>query len=318
MLQNVPLLLLGAVLFVFARLSPQFLTVRNQLNVLVHSSSLAVVAVGMTFVLLAAGIDLSVGSIMFLAAAIAGKMVLGGYGLPLALAAILLVGLACGALNALFIARLQMLAFVVTLALQYVERGLGLMITQTRAMNLPESLLQLGAASICGVPLPVLILVAVFAIAHGVLTRTMFGRHVYAIGHDVLAAKKAGIDVRRVLTVVYIISGLCAGLGGVISVSQLGAVSPKFGNQKEFGAIAAAVLGGVSLFGGRGQVFPGTLLGAILVQEVENGLVIVNADPYLYPLVTSAIIFLAVLMDSLRYAQLSKLKRRRIRLEVTA
>lgn len=317
LLQNVPLLLLAGVLVVFSRMSAQFLTPRNFMNVLVQASSLTVVATGMTFVLLAAGIDLSVGSVMFVAAALAGKIVLAGYGLPIALAVILLVGLICGMLNAFFITRLNMLAFVVTLALQYVERGLGLMITQTRAMNLPESLLRLGAASVLGIPLPVVILIVVLAAAHTVLTRTVFGRHIYAVGNDLQAAHKAGIRVRRVIAGVYIICGLCAGLGGIISVAQLGAVSPTFGNQKEFGAIAAAVLGGTSLFGGRGSVFPGTFLGAVLVQVVENGLVIVNADPYFYPLVTSAIIFLAVLMDSLRHAQLGRLKRRRIRIEPT-
>jgi ribose transport system permease protein len=314
-LQNAPLLLFVAVLAVFGCLSPKFLTASNLVNVLIQSSSLGVVAVGMTFVLLAAGIDLSVGSIMFVAAAIAGKMVLGGFDLPLAVLAIVLVGLACGAINAICITGLGMIAFVVTLAMQYVGRGLGLMITQTRAMNLPENLLQLGSARVLGAPFPVLLFAGVLVAAHVVLSRTAFGRHVYAVGYDAQVAVKAGISVRRVLAAVYIISGLCAGIGGVISVAQLGAVSPTFGNQREFAAIAAAVLGGTSLFGGRGRVFPGTVLGAILVQIVENGLVIINASPYLYPLITSGIIFLAVLMDSVRQAQLSRLRRRTIRVE---
>jgi ribose transport system permease protein len=117
---------------------------------------------------------------------------------------------------------------------------------------------------------------------------------------------------------VYVISGGCAAVGGIVSLAQLGAVSPTFGLNKEFGAIAAAVLGGTSLFGGRGKVFPGTLLGAVLIQSVENGLVIVNADPYLYPLITSAIIFLAVLIDSARTGLLAKWSRRRIRVEESA
>ncbi|MBI4580062.1 MAG: ABC transporter permease [Planctomycetes bacterium] len=314
-LHNAPLLLFVAVFGVFGCLSPRFLTASNLLNVLIQSSSLAVVAVGMTFVLLAAGIDLSVGSIMFVAAAVAGKLVLAGFNLPLALLTIVLVGLAGGVVNAFFVTRLGMIAFVVTLAMQYVGRGLGLLITETRAMNLPENLLRVGSARVAGVPFPVLMFAGVVVAAHVVLTRTAFGRCVYAVGYDAQAAVKAGINVRRVLAAVYIICGLCAGLGGVISVAQLGAVSPTFGNQREFAAIAAAVLGGTSLFGGRGGVLPGTVLGAVLVQIVENGLVIVNADPYIYPLITSAIIFLAVLLDSVRHAQLAKLKRRRIRVE---
>ena len=123
------------------------------------------------------------------------------------------------------------------------------------------------------------------------------------------------MNAARILALVYVISGFCAALGGILSLAQLGAVSPTFGTNKEFSAIAAAVLGGTSLFGGRGKVFPGTLLGALLIQSVENGLVILNADPYLYPLITSGIIFLAVLTDSVRSAVLAKLGRRKIRVE---
>jgi ribose transport system permease protein len=190
-----------------------------------------------------------------------------------------------------------------------------LWITQTRAMNLPEGFLELGTARFLGVPLALLLLAAVVGLAHLVLRRTPFGRQIYAVGCSQEAARKAGINTRRILASVYLISGTCAALGGIMSLAQLGAVSPTFGNQKEFSAIAAAVLGGTSLFGGRGHVFPGTLLGAVLIQAVENGLVILNADPYLYPLVTSAIIFLAVLVDSLRTTLLAKQSRRTIRLE---
>jgi ribose transport system permease protein len=164
----------------------------------------------------------------------------------------------------------------------------------------------------------VLLFFGVLAAAHLLLTRTAFGRHIYAVGHDAQAAAKAGIHVTRVIAIVYVLSGLCAVIGGIISVAQLASVSPTFGDRYEFNAIAAAVLGGASLFGGRGSVFPGTLVGALLVKVVENGLVLQNADPYFYPLVTSAIIFLAVLMDSIRTGQLRKLKRRFIRVEVAA
>lgn len=184
-------------------------------------------------------------------------------------------------------------------------------------MNLPEDLLQLGTARYLGIPTPVMVFALVLAAGHLVLTRTPFGRHVYAVGNDREGAAKAGIRTGHVTAAVYVVSGFCAALGGLVSVAQLGAVSPTFGSQREFAAIAAAVLGGTSLFGGRGQVFPGTVLGAILIQTVENGLVIVNADPYLYPLVMSGIIFVAVLMDSIRHAQLTRLGRRLIRAQIT-
>lgn len=315
LLNNASLALFLAVFVVFGALASKFLEPRNLLNILVQSSSTAIVAVGMTFVLLTAGVDLSVGAIMFVSAAIAGKLALAGCPLSLALLVILLIGVGCGGVNAYFVTRWRILPFVVTLATLYLGRGLALWITQTRALNLPESFLTLGSSRWAGVPLPIVLLAAVLLVAHLTLTRTPYGRQLYAVGYNVEAARKAGLNVSWILASVYLISGLCASLGGVVSLSQLGAVSPTFGNQKEFTAIAAAVLGGTSLFGGRGQVFPGTLLGAVLIQTVENGLVIVNADPYIYPLVTSAIIFTAVLVDSARAGVLAKLGRRKIRVE---
>lgn len=311
-LNHATIVLFVVVLVVFGLLSPRFLTAANLGNLLVQASSTTIVGVGMTFVLLTAGVDLSVGSIMFVAAAIAGKLVLGGAALPVALLAIVGVGLGCGAVNALLVTRLGILAFVATLGTLFVGRGFGLWVTQTRAMNLPEEFLALGTARVAGIPLPVLLAAAVVAVAHAVLTRTPFGRQVYAVGHSREAAQRAGLDTRRILAIVYVGSGLCAALGGILSLAQLGAVSPTFGSSREFGAIAAAVLGGTSLFGGRGAVFPGTVLGAVLIQSVENGLVILNADPYLYPLVTSGIIFLAVLLDSTRNRLLAHWSRRRI------
>jgi len=314
-LRHVSLVLFAVVLAAFSLLSPNFLTGPNLLNILVQSSSTAIVAVGMTFVLLTAGVDLSVGAIMFVGAAVAGKMVLGGVPLGLALAAMLGIGLACGTINAFLITRLRLIAFIVTLATLYLGRGFALWLTETRAMNLPASFLALGTDRLLEVPVPVWIMATVLALAHLVLGRTPFGRHIYAVGQDLEGARKAGIRVSAILASVYVISGFCAALGGILALAQLGSVSPTFGTNKEFAAIAAAVLGGTSLFGGRGRVFPGTVLGAVLIQSVENGLVIINANPYLYPLITSAIIFVAVLTDSLRDALLARLRRRKIRVE---
>lgn len=315
LLNNASVVLFAVVLAVFGSLSPRFLQTGNLVNILVQSSSTAIVAVGMTFVLLTAGVDLSVGAIMFVAAAVAGKLVLGGASLPLALAVILLIGLAGGAINAVFIVRLRIMAFIVTLATLYLGRGLGLWITETRAMNLPGSFLQLGTDRLLGIPLPVLVFAGALFLGQVILSHTPLGRQIYAVGQDLEGARKAGVNPGRVLVLVYLISGLCAALGGILSLAQLGAVSPTFGSNKEFAAIAAAVLGGTSLFGGRGNVFPGAAIGAVLIQSVENGLVILNADPYLYPLITSGIIFLAVLTDSVRNALLAKLSRRKIRVE---
>ena len=300
LLDLAPFLLFVTVLAIFGVQSPKFLESGNLVNIVVQASSTGIVAVGMTFVLLTAGVDLSVGAIMFVAAAVAGKMALAGWPLPIILPIMVAVALMFGAFNAFFVTKVRVAAFIVTLATLFIGRGLGLRITETRAMNLPDSFLELGSARWLGVPLPALLFGGVLLVAHLVLTRTPFGRQVFAIGHDVEMAKKAGIRTGRVLAAVYLISGLCAAFAAMVSLGQLGAVSPKFGEQKEFAAIAAAVLGGTSLFGGRGNVFPGTLLGALLIQAIENGLVVVNADPYLYPMITSVVIFISVWLESLR------------------
>lgn len=315
LLDAAPVALFAAVMFVFGLLSDKFLTAANFTQILVQSSSTAVVAVGMTYVLLTAGVDLSVGAIMFVGAGIAGKMALGGQPLPLCLLVMIGVGVLGGAVNALLVTRLKLVAFIATLATLYIGRGVGRWITETRAMNLPDSFLALGSAKWIGVPLPLWIAGAVIIIAQLVLTNTPFGRQLYALGNNSEAARKAGLNTTRLLTAAYIICGLCAGLGGILALSQLGSVSPKFGEFYEFDAITAAVLGGTSLFGGRGKVFPGTVLGAVLLKSIFNGLVVVQADPYLYPLITSAIIFVAVLLDSVRSQLITRLGRRKIRME---
>lgn len=312
-LNQAPFILFALVFAVFGSLSGRFLEGQNLVNILIQSSSIAVAAMGMTFVLLTAGVDLSVGSVMFVAVAVAGKMIFGGQPLWLAFFAGTLIGLAGGAINALLITRLRVIAFIATLALLFVARGFGLWLTNTRAMNMPDAVTQLGALRWFGVPLPVLVMIAVALASHWFLTSTPWGRQIYAIGSDPDAARKAGVRVGAILFFVYVVCGGCAALSGLIALTQTGAVSPSFGEQKEFAAIAAAVLGGTSLFGGRGTILPGTLFGAILFQTVENGLVIINADPYLYPMILSGIIFLAVLLDTSRAGLVQNLTRRHIR-----
>lgn len=312
LLDFAPGVLFILVLSVFGLLSGKFLAVENLTQILVQSAPTAVVATGMTFVLLTAGVDLSVGALMFIGAGIAGKMALAGQPLPLCLLTMIGVGWVGGAVNAVLVTRFRLVAFIATLATLYIGRGMGRWITQTRAMNLPDSFLALGSARWLGVPLPIWIAAAIILLAQAVLSLTPFGRQLYAVGSNAEAARKAGLNPSRLIAAVYMISGICAGLGGILALSQLGSVSPKFGELYEFDAITAAVLGGTSLFGGRGKVFPGTVLGAVLLKAIFNGLVMVQADPYIYPLITSGIIFVAVLLDSLRNRLAQRLGRRLI------
>ncbi|MEN1783718.1 MAG: ABC transporter permease [Bacteroidota bacterium] len=290
------------VFLVFGLLSPQFLTLQNLLNILVQSATLIILASGMTFVIITAGIDLSVGSIMLVVAVISGKAVL-DYDLPLLVVIPLgmVLGLCFGYLNALSIHRLKIIPFIATLGMYYVARGLGLLISETRALNLPESYTWLGNTPILGIPLPVWIMAVVVFAGHIILSHTTYGRQLYAVGEDAVRARKAGVKVDRIIIGSYVLCGLCAAIASLVATAQLGAVSPTFGDQREFTAIAAVVLGGTSLFGGTGKIFPGTLIGAILIQSIESGLVMVSLDPYLYAVITAGILFFVVLIDSIKH-----------------
>lgn len=315
LLENSTFALFMLIFLIFGALSLNFLSTQSAVNILIQSSSLAIAAYGMTFVLLTAGIDLSVGAIMFLSAVVAGKMIYGGYPVWLAFSAIVLVGTIFGGVNAFLITKLRMLPFIVTLASLSIGRGFGLYLTNTRAINLPSHFTEIGSSRILWVPFPIFVMLIMLFLSYYLLNYTAFGRQIYAVGNSVESARKAGLPVGRILALVYILSGFFAAVGGMVYLAQVGAVPPEFGRGREFQAIAAAVLGGTSLFGGRGNVFPGTLLGALLVQMVESGLIYINADPYLFPLITAAVIFLVVWADSVRYIHLQRLKRRKIRIE---
>lgn len=316
-LRNAPIILFVLIFVTFGLLSPRFLQPASFVNILNQASYIGILAVGMTFVLLTAGIDLSVGSIMYVSATVAG-LLMQTYGLPpgWALLACLATGLAFGAVNAFFITRLNIIPFIVTLSTLIAGRGLALAVTQSQSIVLPNSMFQLSSFRLFGaVPFPIKVFVAVVFVAWVVLRYTPLGRQIYAVGHDLEVAQKAGLSTRGTLASVYLISGFCAALAAFVSISQLGIVNPSFGEGDELDAIAAAVLGGTSLFGGVGSVFPGTVLGTVLIQMVQSGLVFARVDLFIQPLIQALIIFLAVLIDSLRSRHLERLKRRIIRKE---
>jgi ribose transport system permease protein len=293
-------LLLAAVVALFALASPRFLTLQNCVNILLQASSTMVLAAGMTWVLVTSGVDLSIGSLMFLCAALVGKLVQADVSAAWAVFFALLVGPLCGVAHGLAIVLGAVSPFIVTLASLFMLRGAGLWISRTRAMNLPSSFTEFASKTVLGVPQPVWIAIGMVAVLHWLQTRSVLGRHAYAVGYDAAAARRAGIDVASVLVRVYALSGACGAVAAMLSLGQLGAVSPTFGKEREFEAVAAAVLGGASLFGGRGKVFPGAVIGSLLVTIVFNGLNIMNANPYAYPLLTAGVVLLAVLFDSLR------------------
>ncbi len=312
-LRFAPLLLFLALFIAFGLMSDRFLTFPNLRNILTQATHIAVMAIGMTFVLLVRGVDLSIGSIMYLVAVVMGLYLI-DLPLYLMIPAIILIGLAFGAVNAWFITYLRIAPFIVTLATLFVGRGLALHLSETKMVFQSEAVQVLGRSSALGLPWAIWILAIVAVIAWLVLSQTPYGRQIYATGADPEAAAKAGIPVGPIVFSVFCICGVTAAIGALISVSQVGAASATFGFQKEFPVIAAAVLGGTSLFGGRGGVF-GSIFGAVLVQTTENGLVMINADPYLYPLVNSIIIFVAAWVDGRRTQLIEKLEQRKIRID---
>lgn len=316
-LQNTPLLLFVVVFVVFGLLAPRFFAMQTFETIFKQASYIGIVAIGMTFVILTADIDLSVGSTMYVAATVAG-LAMQEWEAPvwLGLLICLTVGVIFGAVNAFLITRVKIVPFIATLGTMVAGKGIGLLISRSITLTYPESVIELGSSRLAGLlPLPIVIFLVVAVLAHLVLTMTPAGRQIYAVGNDAEAAKKAGLNVGRVLATVYIVSGLMAALGGFVSVAQQGVVHPGFGEGYEFSAIAATVLGGTSLFGGVGSVLPGTLLGAVLIQMIQTGLIFTKVDIYIQPMITAAIIFLAVLLDAFRNMQLQKLRRRNIRVE---
>jgi ribose transport system permease protein len=316
-LKNMPTILFVVIFVVFSLLDHRFFSMANFENIIASSAFVGILAVGMTFVLLTGGIDLSVGANMYITGAILAMMLINGYPLWLSVLAGMLGGTLIGLLNGVLISKLKIIPFMATLGTLTAGRGLALLITQSAAINVTKEM-PFAAARVLGVPLPIFVFLAVVFVAFIVLNYTPLGRQIYAMGNDAEAAKKAGLNVTRLTMFAYIVCGLCAALATVIALSQQGRLSASFGEGVEFRAIAAAVLGGTSLFGGVGAVFPGTLIGTLLVQMISNGMVYLQVDLYLQDMISPLVIFFAVFVDAQRMNLIKRLERRNIRVEKTA
>lgn len=279
--------------------SPVFLTWSNLMNVARQVSINGLLAAGETFVVLAAGIDISIGSTMALAGAIVAGVGL-AHGFALGGLAALLVGVAVGLVNALFVVRFRVPAFIATLAMLGIARGATLIYTHGRPISgLPESFLYIGNGWLGPVPFPVVLMLATYAVAHVTLRHTAFGRYVYAVGGNARAARYAGINTERVQYAVYAIAGFLAAVGGIVLTSRLASADPQAGVGIELDAIAAVVLGGASLFGGEGSVLR-TLLGALILGVLNNGMNLLNVSPFYQEVIKGAVILLAVVVGNWR------------------
>jgi ribose transport system permease protein len=288
--------LLGLVIVLWA-LTPHFLTVSNLLNVAEQATIIAIVAVGMTFVIITAGIDLSVGSVLAFAGVVMASLLHAGLPLPLALVAGLVTGLLCGVVNGLLITVGRLPPFIATLGMMSVARGSALMFTEGRPISgFSEGFRALATGDVLGVPTPVVIMIVIYAIAHFVLRRTKLGRYTYAIGGNEEAALLSGINVRVYKTMVYGLAGMLSGLAAILLTARLNSAQPIAGMNYELDAIAATVIGGTSLLGGEGTVV-GTLIGALIMAVLRNGLNLLGVSSFIQQIVIGSVIIAAVLID---------------------
>lgn len=293
------LIIVFVLVFVFLSIaSPTFLTVDNLTNIVRQSSIIGFIALGMTFVMITSGIDLSVGSTVGLVGVLSGTIALGaGGGIWVALLVGVAAGIGIGLLNSVLILWGRILPFLATLATMAAIRSAGLVFTNGQPVTgLSDSFDWLGQGMVGPVPVPIILfIVAAFATDH-LLARTRFGRHVYAIGGSEESAKKVGIPVKRVLVYVYVLAGFMAAIAGIVLTARVDGADPLAGTGYELQAIAATVIGGTSLFGGTGKI-RGTVLGVLLVGVVLNGLDLLNVSSYYQQAIQGVILVLAVLLN---------------------
>ncbi|GEM87505.1 ABC transporter permease [Meiothermus granaticius] len=294
------LVLVGLAL-AMALLAPNFLSLSNFLNILLATSVIGVLAIAATFVLCAAGLDLSLGSVLAVAGVTSGVLCVNlGLPWPLGLLGGLLAGGLLGLVNGLLVARAGIPAFIVTLGMLSVARGLALIIADGKPVyGLPLAITFLGQGRFLGIPMPVWVFLFLVIIFHLILSRTRFGRYTLVIGDNEMAARVTGIDVSKHKIRLYMLSGALAGLAGLLFAARVNAADPTAGVSYELSAITAAVIGGTNLFGGRGTVI-GTLIGALIMGVLQNGLNLMAVPSFYQQVAIGAILVLAVWLDRAR------------------
>lgn len=294
--------LIGIVFIVYANLTPLFLSMRNIRDLLANSSPLLVAAIGMTFVLLIAEIDLSIGSVAGVAAAL--WVVMTNYWklpLPLATVLALAAGGVVGGINAFLIVKMGINSFMATLGTQIFLRGIVFLAASGRQILINREVKSILAAKVYGFSPLVLISIALAVLMMLVYRYTAFGRRVQAVGCNKPATIKVGINPKRVTAQVFVLMGVLAALAGLMQAANVGIMNPSnVGDGMEFLAITSSVLGGTSLLGGIGTIIPGALVGVIFLMSIENGLGLLGANPYSYPVIRGVIIYFAMLSDSLK------------------
>ena len=281
---------------VLSILSPYFLSVNNFLNILVAVSTIGIMSVATTMVIVSGGIDLSIGSVV----AIAGVIVSLNIPIPLAILVALVIGVVVGCINGFAVTRFNINPLITTLGMMSIVRGFAFVISGGLSRDIfDEGFGFLGRGYVLGIPFQVIVMVVLFLLTAWVMRQTTFGRAIYAVGGNAQAARLAGLPVRRLQMTVYILSGLSAALGGVFLASQLSAGAPAAATGIELSVIAAVILGGSSLNGGKGTIW-GTLLGVLILGTLNNGLTLLNVSSYYQDVARGLVLLLAVGLDQLR------------------
>lgn len=299
------------IIIIFALSNKRFLSGSNIMLLLEQSAPYMIGVIGMTFVMMDGGIDISAGSNMFLSAAVSALMMtkmtangnlidsFGEYALIMIVP--MLVGMIIGTFNGLMISRLHIVPFIVTLITTSIARGIGMFMTNMQLIIVNTMGFKFNDKSILGISVLVYIALAILLIFHCVLRYTPYGCQLKAQGNNHEAAQKLGINTTRNTLIAYIICGALCGLAGIMLAGESGGVPTSFAEGYEFILIPAAVLGGISLFGGKGTILPGCIIGILLINTIVNGLTMMSANPYVYTIVRGIIIFIAVMVDSLNY-----------------
>lgn len=295
----VALIILCAVISI---VSPRFLGIANLRNLFTQISVNGVISLGMTFVILTGGIDLSVGSVVAISGAVAAATIQSTGSIILGILAALFTGIFVGFINGIVVARGKIQAFVATLATQTVFRGVTYVFTGGNPISgLSDDFIKITNSRILGIPVPVIMTIIVFVICAYILTQTRYGRYVYAVGGNEDSARLSGISVNNIKIWVYIISGITAAIAGIIVTSRIGSAAPTAGNGYELDAIAAIVIGGTNLVGGEGTIV-GTIIGVLIIGVLSNGLNLMDVSAFYQTIVKGLVILLAVLIDKKKLA----------------
>lgn len=295
-------LILVIVFIIYSITAERFLSIFNINRIMYDASPLIMISIGLALVIISKSIDISVGSIAFLSSTIGIFAVRELNVSPLlSIVIILLVSILCGLINGFLIVRLDINPLIITLGMMISLRGIAIRMTSGSQWTAPKAIQEFGTMSIGPVHLESILVIIVLILVQIVLSKTLFGRYIYLIGCDTEAAKSIGINVKFIKMVLFIFSGFFAGVAGIFLLGKIGSVSEHTGYGMEFLAIAVITIGGISLFGGKGTLIPGLLVGAITLIMIENGLNYLGFTPYGYPLIRGLIIFVAMFVDSFRY-----------------